>query len=282
MISSEGMPVRAAELPDAGIEVTSHKKEGGFGRDMTAAMALFFVAMAQVWVWAGAQTPPANKKPAGEEAEKLVEDSDCSSCHAIDRQLVGPAYNAVAKRYAGQTGIVEKLAARIRQGGSGEWGEVAMPPHPNLTDTQLREMVKWILSLKDRVAAKPGAGTKKYTYNLKNGETVRLDFRLFVEGKDDKVTKGVFRGYQLYNSYCFRCHGQDAVSGQLAPDLRRSLRAGMTPQQFLAVAMAGKKAEGMPSWAGFFNAKEIERIYQYVRGRSVGLVPAGRPPSEFD
>lgn len=247
-----------------------------------AGMAVFVMAMGQVGTQAEAETLPANPKPTGEKGEKLAEDSDCSSCHAIDHEVVGPAYSAVAKLYAGQTGIVEKLAARIRQGGSGNWGDVAMTPHPDLTDDQLREMAEWILSLKDQVGAQPRVGTKTYTYRLENGETVHLDFPLFLEGKDDKVTKDVFHGYQLYNSYCFRCHGQDAVGGQLAPDLRRSFRTGMTQHEFLSVSMVGRMAQGMPSWAGFFNEREIKHIYEYVKGRSVGLVPAGRPPSEFD
>ena len=247
-----------------------------------AGMVVFVMAMVQVGMRAEAETLPANQKPAGKKGEKVVEGSDCSSCHAIGHEVVGPSYSAIAKRYAGQTGIVEKLAARIRNGGSGNWGDVGMTPHPDLTDAQLREMAAWILSLKDQVGAQPGVGTKTYTYRLRNGETVQLDFPLFMEGKDDKVTKDVFRGYQLYNSYCFRCHGQDAVGGQLAPDLRRSLRTGMTQHEFFSVSMVGRKAQGMPSWAGFFNERDIKQIYEYVKGRSVGLVPAGRPPSEFD
>ncbi len=39
---------------------------------------------------------------AAQDGEKLIQANDCSSCHAVDRQVVGPAYSAVAKRYAGQ------------------------------------------------------------------------------------------------------------------------------------------------------------------------------------
>jgi cytochrome c len=217
-----------------------------------------------------------------ENGERLVKGSDCSSCHAADRQVVGPAYSAVAKRYKGQTDAVEKLATRIRGGGSGNWGDVDMTPHPDLTDAQRREMVKWILSQKDPVAAQLPDEAKLYAYTLKDGTTVKLDFPLMVEGKGQKVTKDVFRGYQLYNSYCYRCHGQDAMGGQLAPDLRRSLVVGMKQQEFLSVAMAGRKEKGMPGWAGFLSEDEVVRVYKYVKGRSLDLVPSGRPPSEQD
>ncbi len=276
------MAFRAFGLSGIRGEVTSKKQRSVFGVAVITALMMLVVIVVHVGVWAGAQGPPANKKPEGLEGEKLAQGSDCSSCHAVDHQVVGPAYIDIAKRYAGQTGIVEKLAERIRNGGSGNWGKVAMTPHPNLTDGQLRLMVEWILSLKGQMTPQPTAVTKTYTYSLKSGETVKLDFPLFVEGKGDQVTKDVFRGYELYDSYCFRCHGQDAVGGELAPDLRHSLSAGMTRQEFLSIAMAGRKDKGMPSWAGFFSDKDVEQIYQYVKGRSLELVPAGRPPSETD
>ena len=56
----------------------------------------------------------------------------------------------------------------------------------------------------------------------------------------------------------------------------------MTAQQFLAVAMPGREDKGMPSWAGFLSEEEMTSIYRYVKGRSLELVPVGRPLSEFD
>ena len=217
-----------------------------------------------------------------QEGEKLVKGSDCSSCHAVDRQVVGPSYSAVAKRYEGQADAAKKLAGRIRDGGSGNWGDVPMTPHPSLKDAQLLKMAEWILSLKEQGTAKAGAESKSYTHTLKDGKTVQLDFPLFVEGQGPKVTKDVFRGYLLFNSYCYRCHGQDATGGELAPDLRRSLGRGMKQQEFFSVAMAGREEKGMPSWAGFFSEDEIRRIYSYTLGRSLDLISIGRPPSETD
>ena len=128
----------------------------------------------------------------------------------------------------------------------------------------------------------PKTESKLYSYSLKDGKSAKLDFPLFVAGKGQKVTKDVFRGYELFNSYCYRCHGTDATGSQLGPDLRHSLAAGMTPQTFLSVAMAGKKDKGMPSWAGFLSKEEVTQTYQYVKGRSLDLVPPGRPPSETE
>jgi cytochrome c len=216
--------------------------------------------------------------------EKLISGSDCSGCHELDSQVVGPSWRAIAKRYRSQPGNTAKLAARIREGGAGKWGDVAMTPHPDLTDAQARQMVNWILSLNDAPPSpsqpsSPAAESKLYTYTPKTGPAVQLDFPLFIPGNGRKVTKDVFRGYELFNSYCYRCHGTDATGSQLGPDLRHSLAAGMKQGAFLSVAMAGRKDKGMPAWAGFLNRQEVTQIYQYTKGRSLDLVPAGRPPS---
>jgi cytochrome c len=211
-----------------------------------------------------------------QDGEKLVKESDCSSCHAVDRQVVGPAYAAIAKSHAGQTDAVEKLAAKIRDGGGG------MTPHPDLTDAQRTTIAKWILSQNEASAGPSQSETKTYPYTLKDGSTVSLDFPIFLEGQGSKVTKEVFHGYQLYNSYCYRCHGTDASGSQLAPDLRHSLAVGMKQRDFLAVAMAGKKEQGMPAWAGFLSEDDVVHIFRYVKGRSLDLVSSGRPPSAQD
>ena len=253
---------------------------------------MFTGAILPVVCWAGVAASAEAASSKESPGEHLVKANDCISCHAVDRKVVGPAYRDVAKKYRGQPNAVEKLSQKIGQGGSGDWGQVPMTPHPALTTTQLREMVAWILSLGPRPAkryaaaardpAQPKAVSKMYAYPLANGTTVKLDFPLFVQGLDQRVTKDVFRGYEMYDSYCYRCHGQDATGSEIAPDLRHSLNVGMTKQQFLSTAMAGRPEKVMPSWAGFLSAKEVKQVYEYVKGRSLDLVPVGRPPSETD
>jgi cytochrome c len=208
----------------------------------------------------------------GQDAEKLIQASDCSSCHAVDHQIVGPAYSDIARRYAGQLDATDKLAAKIRDGGGG------MPAHPVMPDAKRADIAKWILS---QTASGATQTTQTYTYTLKDGTTVPLDFPLFIDAKGPKVTKDVFHGYQLYNSYCYRCHGTDATGGQLGPDLRRSV-ANKKPSDFLSVAMTGRKEQGMPAWAGFLSEKDVVDVYKYVKGRSLDLVPSGRPATDQD
>ncbi len=220
------------------------------------------------------------------EGEAKARASDCFSCHAVDHKLVGPAYEAVAKRYAkGGNVVVDTLVAKIKKGGAGNWGDIPMTPHPQLSDADLTAMVKWILSLQGTARAGTSSSsdsTVRHTYKTPDGHTVTTDFAVFTGPDQKHVTATVFHGYEQYNSYCFRCHGGDAVGGEYAPDLRKSLASGMTWSQFLGTAMAGRQAKGMPSWAGFFEEKDIRAIYDYVKARQLDLVPVGRPPSAQD
>jgi cytochrome c len=78
----------------------------------------------------------------------LIDNQDCKTCHKEDTKLVGPGYKEIAAKYPNNDENVDKLADKIIKGGSGNWGEVAMLPHPSLQKEDAKEMVKYILSLK--------------------------------------------------------------------------------------------------------------------------------------
>ncbi|MCC6610430.1 MAG: c-type cytochrome [Burkholderiales bacterium] len=80
--------------------------------------------------------------------EALLKKHNCTACHAIDKKLVGPAYKDVAKKYAGQADAPKALFEKVKHGGKGNWGQVPMPPNPGVSDADLNEMIKYILSLK--------------------------------------------------------------------------------------------------------------------------------------
>ena len=80
--------------------------------------------------------------------EQLFQKNDCSTCHAVDHKLVGPSYQDVARKFAGQANAAQTLVDAIKKGHVGTWGQVPMPPHPNISDADLKEIVDWILSLK--------------------------------------------------------------------------------------------------------------------------------------
>jgi len=207
--------------------------------------------------------------------EATAQGSDCFSCHAIDHKVVGPSFDAIAGKFAGQADAEATLEGAVKNGHVGTWGNVPMPPHSQLSDDQINQIVSWILTLKPQKNGAAPVGGKSYSYNI-NGKTVTTHVQIFQSGTE-KVTPDVFRGYELYNSYCFRCHGEDALGSLYAPDLRRSLNQGMTEQKFITTAMTGKKAKGMPSWAGFLTPHEVQAIYAYVKARAIDAVQAGEP-----
>ncbi|MFW2135900.1 c-type cytochrome [Chryseobacterium sp. TY4] len=81
-----------------------------------------------------------------EEGKKLVEGTDCLSCHKIDSKLVGPSYHDVAAKYT--EADIDMLANKIIEGGKGNWGEIPMTPHAGLSPENAKLMVKYILSQK--------------------------------------------------------------------------------------------------------------------------------------
>jgi cytochrome c len=75
----------------------------------------------------------------------LAQKNACVACHAVDKKLLGPAYQEVAKKYAGQKDAEAVLVERIRKGGSGNWGQIPMPAQPNLKEEDARALARWIL-----------------------------------------------------------------------------------------------------------------------------------------
>mgnify|MGYP001549592146 CR=1 FL=1 len=80
--------------------------------------------------------------------QALAATKHCVGCHTIERKLVGPAFKDIAKRYGSDRKAVDRLAAKIRSGGSGEWGPVPMPPSPNLSEEDARRLAAWVMSMK--------------------------------------------------------------------------------------------------------------------------------------
>ncbi len=75
----------------------------------------------------------------------LAQKNACIACHAVDKKLVGPAYQDVAKKYAGQKDAQAYLVKSIKAGGSGKWGPVPMPAQAALSDADAGTLAAWIL-----------------------------------------------------------------------------------------------------------------------------------------
>lgn len=75
----------------------------------------------------------------------IAQKNACVACHAVDKKLLGPAYQEVAKKYAGQKDAAAQLAVSIKKGGSGKWGAVPMPAQAALSDADAQALATWIL-----------------------------------------------------------------------------------------------------------------------------------------
>ena len=79
----------------------------------------------------------------------VMQANGCTSCHALNEKVVGPAFQSVAAKYAGDKDAVASLMQSIQNGSRGKWGRaVAMPPHPGLSQAELKEIATWVLAQK--------------------------------------------------------------------------------------------------------------------------------------
>ena len=110
---------------------------------ITAAAVLMFTSSAMA-----VDMPPLAKK------------LGCTACHAIDKKVIGPAWKDVADKYTKhgvkkfkysgkEYPLVNGLVMKVSNGGSGNWGAVAMTPNDpkGLHKAEITELVKFVLGL---------------------------------------------------------------------------------------------------------------------------------------
>lgn len=115
--------------------------------------------------------------------KRLIDDSDCSACHQVDRASIGPSFQQVAEKYTGADQNEEEVEAylveKIIQGGGGVWGEQAMAAHPQLSTDEASSMVAYILSVgndEQAIASLPVAGAFKTDAHMKAREKEGMYF----------------------------------------------------------------------------------------------------------
>lgn len=79
--------------------------------------------------------------------QRLINRSDCKSCHNTFVKTIGPSYKDVAKRYRKTEENIAMLVGKVKNGGAGVWGEAAMSAHADLPDTDIRAMIDYIMDL---------------------------------------------------------------------------------------------------------------------------------------
>jgi cytochrome c len=102
----------------------------------------------QVNILAGSMISNLANINANSPGKALMLSLDCKTCHKIAEKSIGPAFTEVAKKYPNNKTSMAHLTEKVKEGGSGIWGDVAMPAHPALKPAEAKQIISWILSLK--------------------------------------------------------------------------------------------------------------------------------------
>jgi cytochrome c len=82
--------------------------------------------------------------------QALLEASDCQTCHHAKNTLIGPSYSAIADRYQKADTAIHYLSKKIISGGAGQWGDVPMLAHPDISEEDAREIAHYIISFQQK------------------------------------------------------------------------------------------------------------------------------------
>jgi len=89
-----------------------------------------------------ASNPPTGAGPAAIQA--LLRQNNCTGCHAQSQKILGPAFQDIAIKYAGQVETNSRyLADKIRAGSTGVWGAMPMPAQ-NLSEAEAATLAHWL------------------------------------------------------------------------------------------------------------------------------------------
>ncbi|NRR33936.1 c-type cytochrome [Oxalobacteraceae bacterium] len=121
------------------------------GADTTrpAPAALALTAAAAAAPTTAAAAPAAAKAKAaapGAAVQQLLNKNGCAGCHGVTNKILGPALREVAAKYQGRADRAAYLLARLRNGSSGAWGSVPMPPQTQLKEADAQAIVEWLAS----------------------------------------------------------------------------------------------------------------------------------------
>ena len=109
-----------------------------FKKRVTVKILFLFTALAYFM-------PVAQAGAEDEKAFAIAKQNACLGCHAINKKIVGPSFQAIAEKYKGDAKAQTFLKNKIAKGGSGSWGVVPMPANTKLNDADLSTLTSWIL-----------------------------------------------------------------------------------------------------------------------------------------
>lgn len=75
----------------------------------------------------------------------LAKKNGCLLCHGVNNKIVGPGFNEITAKYNSDKNAEAHLIEKISKGGSGNWGAVAMPAQTEVSISDIKSLVNWIL-----------------------------------------------------------------------------------------------------------------------------------------
>ena len=82
------------------------------------------------------------------DAEQLLKEKNCLTCHQLQTKVVGPAYKDVAAKYKARKDAEAYLVGKIKGGSTGVWGPIPMPPNGTVSDDEAKTLAKFVLTVK--------------------------------------------------------------------------------------------------------------------------------------
>ncbi|MFA5662700.1 c-type cytochrome [Castellaniella sp.] len=76
----------------------------------------------------------------------ILTNNACLACHAVDKKVIGPAYEEVAAKHKGQADAAAVLTKHIKEGSSGVYGPIPMPPNVGISDADIAVVVEWLVA----------------------------------------------------------------------------------------------------------------------------------------
>lgn len=86
----------------------------------------------------------AHAAPEFAQVKDILTKNACLACHAVDKKVVGPGYNEIAAKYKGDDKAAALLTKHIKEGSSGIWGPIPMPPNAGISDADIQLVVEWL------------------------------------------------------------------------------------------------------------------------------------------
>ncbi len=96
-------------------------------------------------IGAAATVAPAAAPARASAGLALMQQNACIACHAVSTKVMGPSFVQVGDKYRADPSAAGKLFEKIKQGSSGAWGPIPMPPQGHVKDDDVKALVQWII-----------------------------------------------------------------------------------------------------------------------------------------